>query len=88
MKDIIIGEGRPIKTSQDIKKFMNSMKRKYEIIMEPGVIQKVVNDYNQSPEGKQHIVMNKAGDEWFIHFLSDEDVCDRMEIDSKQKIYE
>tara|TARA_R110002126_G_scaffold262598_2_gene405496 strand:+ start:221 stop:490 length:270 start_codon:yes stop_codon:yes gene_type:complete len=88
MKDKLeIGEGQPVKTSKDIVKFLKYMSKKYNIKQERGIIDMVVNNYLKSPKGKDHIVMNNRGDEWFLNFLSNEDVLGKMEIPEKVKFY-
>jgi pyruvate formate-lyase activating enzyme-like uncharacterized protein len=86
-KQIIFGEGQPVKNSKDIVKFLKYMSKKYKIEQEPGVIEIVVNHYQSSPKGKDHIVMNNVGNEWFMSFLSNEEVMAQMEIDKKTKVF-
>ena len=86
-KQIVIGEGQPVKNTKDIVKFLKYMSKKYKIEQEAGVVEMVVNHYLSSPKGKDHIVMNNKGNEWFMSFLSNEDVMAQMEIDKKTKIY-
>ena len=79
--DIIFSEGQPIKTTQDIVEFFEYMTNKYKITQEPGIVKMVVDHYNQSPKGKDHIVMNNDGDKWIMSFLSDSDVLKKVLID-------
>lgn len=86
-KQVVFGEGQPVKNSKDIVKFLKYMSKKYNITQEKGVVEMIVNKYQSSPKGKDHIVMNNVGNEWFLSFLSNEDVMAQMEIDKKTKVY-
>ena len=86
-KDIVFSEGQPVKNSKDIVKFLKYMSKKYKIEQEPNVAEMVVNHYLSSPKGKDHIVMNNVGNEWFMGFLSNEDVLGQMVIDKNTKVY-
>ena len=86
-KKILFSEGQPVKNSKDIVKFLKYMSKKYKIQQEPGVVEMVVNHYLSSPKGKDHIVMNNKGNEWFMSFLSNEEVLVKVEIDKDTKVY-
>lgn len=86
-KQVVFGEGQPVKNSKDIVKFLKYMSKKYNITQEKGVVEMIVNKYQSSPKGKDHIAMNNVGNEWFLSFLSNEDVMVQMEIDKKTKVY-
>jgi hypothetical protein len=86
-KEIIFSEGSPVKGKKDIINFMKYMKKKYNIKQEKGVADAVVNAYLQSPTGKDHIVMHNVNDEWFLNFLSNDDVLGQVEIEPETKIY-
>ena len=87
-KQIVFSEGQPVKNSKDIVKFLKYMSKKYKIKQEPGVVEMVVNHYQSSPKGKDHVVMNNVGDKWFMSFLSNEDVLGQVEIDKDTKVYQ
>jgi len=84
---VVIGEGQPIKNEKDIVKFLKYMSKKYTIIQEKGVVDMIVTDYKKSPKGKDHLVMSNRGNEWFMNFLSNEEVVDMIEIEKNTKVF-
>lgn len=80
-KQIYLSEGRKINSSKDIISFMEYMGEKYGVKMENGIIETIVKAYTSDPNGKDHIVGFNQGNEWFMNFLSNDEVIVRQEIE-------
>ena len=85
-KQLELSEGTKINSVKDITDFMDYMSKKYDICMEKPFVDIIIEAYISNPEGKEHIVSSNKENEWFMDFLSDDEVLGRMVIDEDTKV--
>jgi hypothetical protein len=85
-KQINLSEGRKINSVKDITDFLDYMSEKYEISLENPFVDVLVKAYTKSPKGKDHIVGFNNGNQWFMDYLSDDEVLGRMRIEKDTEV--
>ena len=85
-KQVYLSEGKKINSTKDIISFMEYMAEKYEVKMEDGIVDAIVKSYTSKPKGKDHIVGYNKGDEWFMSFLSNDEVIVRENIEEEDLV--
>ena len=85
-KQLGLSEGTKIKSVKDITDFLDYMSKKYDITLDKPFVDVLVKSYTESPEGKDHIVGFNKDNEWFMNYLSDDEVLGRMRIEEDTQV--
>ena len=85
-KQLGLSEGTKIKSVKDITDFLDYMSKKYDITLDKPFVDVLVKSYTESPKGKDHIVGFNQDNEWFMNYLSDDEVLGRMRIDEDTEV--
>jgi hypothetical protein len=85
-KQLGLSEGTKIKSVKDITDFLDYMSKKYDITLDKPFVDVLVKSYTESPKGKDHIVGFNQDNEWFMNYLSDDEVLGRMNIDEDTEV--
>jgi hypothetical protein len=85
-KQLGLSEGTKINSVKDITDFLDYMSEKYNISLEKPFVDVLVNAYTKSPKGKDHIVGFNQDNQWFMDYLSDDEVLGRMRIEEDTEV--
>jgi hypothetical protein len=85
-KQLGLSEGTKINSVKDITDFLDYMSEKYNISLEKPFVDVLVKAYTKSPKGKDHIVGFNQDNQWFMDYLSDDEVLGRMRIEEDTEV--
>ena len=75
--------GTPVSCEKDIKSFMKNVSKEYNITLDnPDTIKEIIGIWKLDKKNNQHLVcFRNENYEWFINFLSNEDVKGTMNVE-------